>query len=62
MKKIIRTDIFFELEIKEKENIYEKAWEYIKSNLSELFSVEGSELTVYNLDGEEYFEDGKEVS
>lgn len=57
MKKIIEANIFFELEIKEEENIYDKAWKYIKSNLSELFSIEGSELTIYNLNGEEYFED-----
>ena len=62
MKKIINVDVFFELETKENEDIRGKAWEYINSNLSEVFSTEGSELTIYNLNGEEYFEDGEEVS
>lgn len=62
MKKIIEVNVFFELETKEGEDIRDKAWEYIHSNLSELFSTEGSELTIYNLNGEEYFEDEEEVS
>lgn len=61
MKKIIEVNIFFELETKENEDIRGKAWEYIHSNMSELFSTEGSELTIYNLNGEEYFEDKEEV-
>lgn len=62
MKKIIKIDVFFELETKENENVRDKAWEYIDSNLSEVFSTEGSELIIYNLNGEEYFEDDEEVS
>ena len=62
MKKIIKVDVFFELETKENEDIRGKAWKYIDSNLSEVFSTEGSELTIYNLNGEEYFEDDEEVS
>lgn len=62
MKKIIKVDVFFELETKENEDIRDKAWKYIDSNLSEVFSIEGSELTIYNLNGEEYFEDDEEVS
>ena len=61
MKKIIKIDVFFELETKEGEDIRDKAWEYIDSNMPELFSTEGSELTIYNLNGEEYFEDEEEV-
>lgn len=61
MKKIIKIDVFFELETKEGEDIRGKAWEYIDSNMPELFSTEGSELTIYNLNGEEYFEDEEEV-
>jgi hypothetical protein len=61
MKKIIKVDVFFELETKENEDIRDKAWEYIDSNMSELFSTEGSELTIYNLNGEEYFDDEEEV-
>jgi hypothetical protein len=61
MRKIIKVDVFFELETKEGEDIRDKAWEYIDSNMSELFSTEGSELTIYNLNGEEYFEDEEEV-
>lgn len=60
MKKIIKVNIFFELEIEEKENICNKAWEYIEDNLSNVFSTEGEELTIYNLNGERYFEDEEE--
>lgn len=61
MKKIIKIDVFFELETKEGEDVRGKAWEYIDSNMPKLFSVEDSELTIYNLNGEEYFEDEEEV-
>ena len=61
MKKIIKIDVFFELETKEGGDVRGKAWEYIDSNMPKLFSVEGSELTIYNLNGEEYFEDEEEV-
>lgn len=61
MKKIIKIDVFFELETKEGEDVRGKAWEYIDSNMPKLFSIEGSELTIYNLNGEEYFEDDEEV-
>ena len=61
MKKIIKIVVFFELETKEGEDVRGKAWEYIGSNMPKLFSVEDSELTIYNLNGEEYFEDEEEV-
>ena len=61
MKKIIKIVVFFELETKEGEDVRGKAWEYIDSNMPKLFSVEDSELTIYNLNGEEYFEDEEEV-
>ena len=56
MRKIVKVDVFFEFDFeKEKEvSIYEKAWEYIDKNLPNIFSTEGSELTIYNLNGEEY--------
>lgn len=57
MKKIIEVNVFFELEVEEKENIYNKIWKYIEDNLSDAFSIEGSELTIYNPNGERYFED-----
>lgn len=60
MKKIVKVEVFFELEVEEKENIYDKAWEYIDNNLSDVFSTEGEELTIYNLNGERYFEDEEE--
>lgn len=60
MKKIVKVDIFFELEVEEEENVYDKAWEYIEDNLSGAFDTEGSELTIYNLNGEQYFEDDEE--
>lgn len=60
MKKIIEVNIFFELEVEEKESIYDKAWEYIEDNLSSAFDTEGSELTIYNLNGEQYFEEDEE--
>ena len=56
MKKIVEVNIFFELEKEKDESIYPKAWKYIEDNLSDVFSFEGSELTIYNLNGEEYFE------
>lgn len=60
MKKIVEVNVFFELEVEEKENIHDKAWEYIEDNLSDVFSIEGSELTIYNPNGERYFEDDEE--
>ena len=57
MKKIVEVNVFFELEVEEKENICDSAWEYIEGNLSSVFSTEGSELTIYNPNGERYFED-----
>ena len=60
MKKIVNVDVFFELEIEEGENIYNKAWEYVENNLSDAFSTEGSELIIYNLNGKQYFEDDEE--
>lgn len=56
MKKIVRADVFFEIETEENVSIYEKAWEYLHEILPNVFSIEGSELTIYNLDGTEYFE------
>jgi hypothetical protein len=56
MKKIVEVNIFFELEKEKDESIYPKAWKYIEDNLYDAFSIEGSELTIYNLNGEEYFE------
>ena len=58
MRKIVNVDVCFELEFEKGEgvSIYEKAWEYIDKNLPKVFNTEGSELTIYNLDGEEYFE------
>ena len=58
MRKIVNVDVRFELEFEEGEgvSIYEKAWEYIDKNLPKVFNIEGSELTIYNLDGQEYFE------
>jgi hypothetical protein len=56
MKKIVRADVFFEIETEKNVSIYEKAWEYLDKILPDVFSVEGSELTIYNLDGTEYFE------
>ena len=60
MKKIVNVDVFFELEIEAGENVYDSAWKYIKNNLPNVFNTEGSELTIYNLNGEEYFEDYEE--
>ena len=56
MRKIVNVDVRFELEFEEGEgvSIYEKAWEYIDKNLPKVFNIEGSELTIYNLDGQEY--------
>jgi hypothetical protein len=60
MKKIVRADVFFEIETEKNVSIYEKAWEYLDKILPDVFSVEGSELTIYNLDGTEYFESENE--
>ena len=60
MKKIVEVNVFFELEVEEKENIWHSAWKYIEDNLSDVFSIEGSELTIYNPNGERYFEDEEE--
>lgn len=57
MKKIAEVNVFFELEVEEKENIYDSAWKYIEDNLSDVFSIEGSEVIIYNPNGERYFED-----
>lgn len=58
MRKIVEVDVSFEFEFEKEKgvSIYEKAWEYINKNLPKVFSTEGSELTIYNLNGEEYFE------
>ena len=60
MKKIVEVNVFFELEVEEKENIWSSAWKYIEDNLSDVFSIEGSELTFYNPNGEQYFEEEEE--
>ena len=48
MKKILSTEVFFEIEINEWEDIYEKGWEYVHKHLPQCFDVECGELTVYD--------------
>ena len=58
MRKIVEVNVSFEFEFEKGKgvSIYEKAWEYIDKNLPKVFNTEGGELTIYNLNGEEYFE------
>lgn len=52
MKRVISVDIYFEIEASTEDEIREKAWEYLYDKLPEVFSTEGSELTLYNLEEE----------
>lgn len=53
MEYFMRFNTGFLIEADNHSEALEKGWEFIEKNLPEVFELDGSELSYFNLDGEE---------